>query len=66
MKAAQLTGPEAIELVDLPRPECPEDGVLLQVRACGVCGSDLRRYREGPVGGGITVPGYAASKSGVA
>jgi L-iditol 2-dehydrogenase len=58
MKAAQLTGPETIELVDLPRPACPEDGVLLRVRACGVCGSDLRRYREGPAGGGITVPGH--------
>ena len=58
MKAAQLTGPETVELVDLPVPDCPEDGVLLQVRACGVCGSDLRRYKEGPVGGGITVPGH--------
>ncbi len=58
MKAAQLTGPETIELVDLPVPECPVDGVLLQVRACGVCGSDLRRYKEGPAGGGITVPGH--------
>ncbi len=58
MKAAQLTGPETIELVDLPVPDCPVDGVLLQVRACGVCGSDLRRYKEGPAGGGITVPGH--------
>jgi L-iditol 2-dehydrogenase len=58
VKAAQLTGPETIELVDLPVPDCPVDGVLLQVRACGVCGSDLRRYKEGPAGGGITVPGH--------
>jgi L-iditol 2-dehydrogenase len=58
VKAAQLIGPETVELVDLPVPECPEDGVLLQVRACGVCGSDLRRYKEGPVSRGITVPGH--------
>ena len=58
MKAAQLTGPETIELVELPVPACPDDGVLLQVRACGVCGSDLRRWREGPAPGGITVPGH--------
>ena len=58
VKAAQLTGPETIELVELPMPACPDDGVLLQVRACGVCGSDLRRWREGPAPGGITVPGH--------
>ena len=58
MKAAQLTGPETIELVDLPVPDCPEDGVLLAVKACGVCGSDLRRWKEGPAAGGMTVPGH--------
>ncbi len=58
MKAAQLTGPEKVELVEMPVPDCPGDGVLLQVRACGVCGSDLRRYKEGPASGGITVPGH--------
>ena len=58
MRAAQLTGPETIELVDLPIPACPDGGVLLQVRACGVCGSDLRRWREGPEPGGVTVPGH--------
>ncbi len=61
MKAAQLTGPERIELVDLPVPECPADGVLLAVKACGVCGSDLRRWKEGPAGGEITVPGHEFS-----
>ncbi len=58
MKAAQLLGPETIELVEMPIPACPEDGVLLQVRACGVCGSDLRRWKEGPAPGGVTVPGH--------
>ena len=58
MRAAQLTGPETIELVDLPVPECPDDGVLLAVRACGVCGSDLRRWKEGPAAGAVTVPGH--------
>jgi len=36
VKAAQLTGPQTIELVELPVPDCPDDGLLLQVRACGV------------------------------
>ncbi len=58
MKAARLTRPETIELVDIPVPQCPQDGVLLAVRACGVCGSDLRRWREGPSAGPLTVPGH--------
>jgi L-iditol 2-dehydrogenase len=58
MRAAQLTGPETVELIELPDPVCPADGVLLQVKACGVCGSDLRRWREGPRPGGVTVPGH--------
>lgn len=58
MKAARLTGPETIELAEMPVPACPDDGVLLAVKACGVCGSDLRRWREGPAPGGVTVPGH--------
>ena len=37
----------------------PEDGLVLQVQACGVCGSDLRRWKEGiPVGGSPMTPGH--------
>lgn len=51
MKAAYVTGPMRIDLRDAPTPALPPDGVLVAVRACGVCGSDLRRWREGPVAG---------------
>jgi L-iditol 2-dehydrogenase len=61
VKAARLTGPEQIELVEVPVPRCPDDGVLLAVKACGVCGSDLRRWREGPAAGPSTVPGHEFS-----
>lgn len=43
--AAVLTGPERIEVREVPRPPCPEGGLLLKVTACGVCGSDVRAYR---------------------
>lgn len=59
MRAAFLVGPRTLEIRDLPDPAAPPDGLVLQVRACGVCGSDLRRWREGPpeeVGG--IVPGH--------
>ena len=48
MKAAFLVGPRQLELREVPDPAAPPDGVVLQVAACGVCGSDLRRWREGP------------------
>ena len=46
MRAAILTMPQPIEkhplhLVDLPRPEIEPGHVLLKVRACGVCRTDL-------------------------
>jgi len=59
MKAAYLVGPQQFEVREVPEPEVPEDGVLLEVKACGVCGSDLRRWREGlPEGRGPYVQGH--------
>ena len=59
MKAAIQTGVRQFEVREVPDPPLPEDGVLLRVTACGVCGSDLRRWREGPPPGveGI-IPGH--------
>lgn len=48
MKSAFLVGPQKIELRDVPEPVAPDDGLILKSEACGVCGSDLRRWREGP------------------
>ncbi|HSB79217.1 MAG TPA: alcohol dehydrogenase catalytic domain-containing protein [Candidatus Methylomirabilis sp.] len=44
MTAALLMGAERIQLAEVPRPVCPEDGLLLRVAACAVCGSDVRLY----------------------
>lgn len=49
MKAAVLVAPRELEVREVPDPVCPKDGLLLGVKACGVCGSDLRRWREGPL-----------------
>ncbi len=48
MKSAFLVGPRTIELRDVPDPTAPPDGLVLKARACGVCGSDVRRWAEGP------------------
>jgi len=59
MKAAYLTGPRTVELRDVPEPAAPAGGLVLAVKACGICGSDLRRWKEGPPPGvdGV-VPGH--------
>lgn len=51
MMSAFLIGPKQIEVREVPAPEPPRDGLVLEMRACGVCGSDLRRWREGPPAG---------------
>ena len=55
MKAAFLVAAQTYEVREIPDPICPDDGVVLKVGACGVCGSDLRRWKEGPPAG---VDGY--------
>ena len=45
MKAILLREPYRLEMVDIPRPRLTDaNQVLLQVKACGICGSDLRYY----------------------
>ena len=45
MKAAVITGPHNITLVEKPIPELPDGKhVLLQVKAVGICGSDVHGY----------------------
>jgi len=59
MKAAFLVDKRTLEVREVPDPNAPGDGLVLKVEACGVCGSDLRRWKEGPPPGidGIT-PGH--------
>jgi L-iditol 2-dehydrogenase len=59
MIAAYQTGARAFELRETPDPEPPVDGLVVDVEACGVCGSDLRRWREGlPINVESLVPGH--------
>ena len=44
MKALLLTAPSRLELVDAPEPRPAEDEVLIRVRACGICGSDIHGW----------------------
>lgn len=42
--AMVLTGPRALELRELEIPEIDDDGAILRVEACGICGSDYEQY----------------------
>lgn len=50
MKAAFLTKPETLVLEDIDDPICSEDEVIVEIKATGLCGSDLHYYKEGRVG----------------
>lgn len=41
MKALMLNAPHDVQLVDLPVPEPAPDEIRIQVRASGICGTDL-------------------------
>lgn len=60
MKAAYLVDAVKFEVRETPDPFCPDDGLILRVSACGVCGSDLRRWKEGP-GSEPVIPGHEAA-----
>ncbi len=60
MKAAQLDRPgKGLRLVELPEPEPKTGEVLVRVRACGVCRTDLHIV-DGEITGGSypIVPGH--------
>ena len=44
MKALLLTAPSQLELTDYPDPVPGSDDVLLRIRACGICGSDIHGW----------------------
>lgn len=41
MKALELVGPSVFELVDKDVPQPADHEVLIRVKACGICGSDI-------------------------
>ena len=44
MKALVLKEYKQLELEDVPEPRAAEDEVLIRVRACGICGSDVHGF----------------------
>ena len=62
MKALLLTEYKKLELTDMPTPEIGPDELLVRVKACGICGSDVHGF-DGSTGRRIPplVMGHEAS-----
>ncbi len=46
--AAVRTGPGRTEIREYPMPDVPDDAALLKMEVAGICGTDVRLYREPP------------------
>lgn len=44
MKAVQITEAKKIEIVDVAEPELSDDSALIDIKAMGICGSDIHAY----------------------
>lgn len=62
MKAARFHGREDIRIEDIPEPELRPGAVKIDVAWCGICGSDLHEYLEGPIF--VPAPGHPHPLSG--
>lgn len=47
MIAAIVKAPGDYGISDVDKPACPDEGLLVKVLACGLCGSDLRTLQSG-------------------
>ncbi|MBB2911986.1 (R,R)-butanediol dehydrogenase/meso-butanediol dehydrogenase/diacetyl reductase [Streptosporangium becharense] len=49
MRAARFHGPGDIRVEEVPEPEVRPGTVKVRVEWCGICGTDLHEYLEGPI-----------------
>lgn len=47
MKAAVLENIGRLFIKDVPYPECPSRGMVIRIRACAICGTDVKVYHHG-------------------
>jgi len=58
MKAAMMQGNNEITIEELPVPQPAGDEALIQIKAVGVCGSDVHLFAHGGIGSCIVRPPY--------
>ena len=47
MKAVIYSGKNRLDLVDIKIPDIQDDDILVKIKACAVCGTDLRIFKHG-------------------
>ena len=57
MKAIVFLGERKLELMDVPDPTPGPDEVVIEIKASGMCGSDLHQYR-GPKKDTLNIAGH--------
>jgi len=63
--AAYIHGVRDVRVGEIKAPVAGDNGVLIDVQAVGICGSDLHYYKDGGIGGAVIqrpfVPGHEFS-----
>ena len=47
------TGPSKMELREFPMPDVPVDGALMKMEVAGICGTDVKMYKQQLTGGPV-------------
>ncbi|KAI9758112.1 MAG: hypothetical protein M1815_004999 [Lichina confinis] len=58
MKALRYSKPKEYSIVEVPLPEVPDDYILIKVKACGVCGTDLHIHEGEFIAKFPLIPGH--------
>ena len=61
MNAVQITKPNQLEIVDIPKPLPAENELLIKVMASGICGTDIHIFRGEYLGDYPVIPGHEFS-----
>jgi threonine dehydrogenase-like Zn-dependent dehydrogenase len=64
MRGVVFTGGRELELMEFPDPTPGPGEVVIEMKASGMCGSDLHQYRR-PKGGGASIGGLPANPNPV-
>ncbi|HJS84998.1 MAG TPA: zinc-binding dehydrogenase [Acetobacteraceae bacterium] len=64
MRGVVFTGGRELELMEFPDPTPGPGEVVIEMKASGMCGSDLHQYRR-PKGGGVSIGGLPANPNPV-
>jgi threonine dehydrogenase-like Zn-dependent dehydrogenase len=55
--ASVKTGPSQLEIREFPMPDIPSDGALMKMEVAGICGTDVKMYKE-PLRGAPIIMGH--------